>query len=85
MTAPTTGAVDAYTAAQAAQDDAVGHGARAFRVWRGADGYGAFQDYVAEVDEGMVPRRHPADPGQPRQRSRRPMELQGGEVWVMLG
>ena len=54
MTAPTTGAVDAYTAAQAAQDDAVGHGARAVRVWRGADGSGAFQDYVAEVDEGMV-------------------------------
>ena len=54
MTAPTTGAVDAYTAAQAAQDDAVGHGTRAFRVWRGADGAGAFHDYVADVDEGMV-------------------------------
>ena len=54
MTAPTTGAVDAYTAAQAAQDDAVGHGTRAFRVWRGTDGTGTFHDYVADVDEGMV-------------------------------
>jgi succinate dehydrogenase / fumarate reductase iron-sulfur subunit len=54
MTAPGSHAVDAYTAAQAAQDDAVLHGARSFRLWRGADGTGAFHDYVAEVDEGMV-------------------------------
>ena len=54
--APTTspGAVDAYTAAQAAQDAAVGHGARSFRLWRGADGTGALQDYTTEVNEGMV-------------------------------
>jgi succinate dehydrogenase / fumarate reductase iron-sulfur subunit len=50
----TTGAVDAYTAAQAAQDAAVGHGARSFRLWRGADGSGALQDYTTEVNEGMV-------------------------------
>jgi succinate dehydrogenase / fumarate reductase iron-sulfur subunit len=54
--APTTtsGAVDAYTAAQAAQDAAVGHGTRSFRLWRGADGAGAFQEYTTEVNEGMV-------------------------------
>ena len=51
---PPTGAVDAYTAAQAAQDAAVGHGARSFRLWRGADGTGAFADYTTEVNEGMV-------------------------------
>ena len=51
---PATGAVDAYTAAQAAQDAAVGHGARSFRLWRGADGSGAFTDYTTEVNEGMV-------------------------------
>lgn len=51
---PATGAVDAYTAAQAAQDAAVGHGARSFRLWRGADGSGAFADYTTEVNEGMV-------------------------------
>ena len=51
---PATGAVDAYTAAQAAQDAAVGHGARSFRLWRGADGTGAFTDYTTEVNEGMV-------------------------------
>jgi succinate dehydrogenase / fumarate reductase iron-sulfur subunit len=51
---PATGAVDAYTAAQAAQDAAVGHGARSFRLWRGADGSGAFNDYTTEVNEGMV-------------------------------
>jgi len=51
---PATGAVDAYTAAQAAQDAAVGHGARSFRLWRGADGTGAFADYTTEVNEGMV-------------------------------
>jgi succinate dehydrogenase / fumarate reductase iron-sulfur subunit len=48
------GAVDAYTAAQAEQDAAVGHGARSFRIWRGADGAGALQEYTTEVNEGMV-------------------------------
>jgi succinate dehydrogenase / fumarate reductase iron-sulfur subunit len=51
---PASGAVDAYTAAQAAQDASVGHGARRFRLWRGADGSGAFTDYTTEVNEGMV-------------------------------
>jgi succinate dehydrogenase / fumarate reductase iron-sulfur subunit len=55
VTAPTLGrAVDAYTAAQTAQDASVGHGARSFRLWRGADGTGAFHDYTTEVNEGMV-------------------------------
>ena len=63
MTAPTPGspstaapsrAVDAYTAAQEAQDAQVKHQARAFRVWRGADGVGAFQDFDTVTNEGMV-------------------------------
>jgi succinate dehydrogenase / fumarate reductase iron-sulfur subunit len=60
VTAPTSGgnaptrAVDAYTAAQNAQDAAVGHQTRSFRVWRGADGSGAFQDYTTETNDGMV-------------------------------
>jgi succinate dehydrogenase / fumarate reductase iron-sulfur subunit len=45
---------DAYTAAQRAQDSTVGHGTRSFRVWRGADGTGAFHDYSTEVNDGMV-------------------------------
>jgi succinate dehydrogenase / fumarate reductase iron-sulfur subunit len=52
--APASGAVDAYTAAQAAQDESAGHGARNFRLWRGADGTGDFRDYTTEVTEGMV-------------------------------
>ena len=53
---PTTArhAVDAYTAAQEAQDAAVGHSARTFRVWRGADGQGELRDYTTEAIDGMV-------------------------------
>ncbi len=47
-------AVDAYTAAQAAQDAAVGHNTRTFQVWRGADGVGEFKEYVTEINDGMV-------------------------------
>jgi len=47
-------AVDAYTAAQEAQDAAVGHSARTFRVWRGADGQGELRDYTTEAKDGMV-------------------------------
>jgi succinate dehydrogenase / fumarate reductase, iron-sulfur subunit len=47
-------ATDAYTAAQQAQDAAVGHGARTFRLWRGADGNGEFRDYTTEAIDGMV-------------------------------
>jgi succinate dehydrogenase / fumarate reductase, iron-sulfur subunit len=58
VTAPTSSApsqaVDAYTAAQEAQDAAVGHSARTFRVWRGADGQGDFRDYTTEAMDGMV-------------------------------
>jgi succinate dehydrogenase / fumarate reductase iron-sulfur subunit len=58
MTAPTleaTGkAVDAYTAAQNAQDATVGHGARSFKLWRGANGEGGFQEYTTEAIDGMV-------------------------------
>ncbi len=31
------------------------------------------------------PRRDPPDPGRPRPRPRLPMELQGGQVWIVLG
>ena len=58
MTAPTSTAtshaVDAYTAAQEAQDAAVGHSARTFRVWRGADSQGELRDYTTEAMDGMV-------------------------------
>ncbi|PYP77820.1 MAG: succinate dehydrogenase/fumarate reductase iron-sulfur subunit [Gemmatimonadetes bacterium] len=58
MTAPssttTSHAVDAYTAAQQAQDAAVGHSSRTFRVWRGANGEGDFRDYTTEAMDGMV-------------------------------
>jgi succinate dehydrogenase / fumarate reductase iron-sulfur subunit len=47
-------AVDAYTAAQAAQDAAVGHHTISFRIWRGADGVGAFHDYTTDSADGMV-------------------------------
>jgi len=47
-------ATDAYTAAQQAQDAAAGHGARTFRIWRGADGNGEFRDYTTEAIDGMV-------------------------------
>jgi succinate dehydrogenase / fumarate reductase, iron-sulfur subunit len=58
VTAPTSAtasqAVDAYTAAQQAQDAAAGHSTRTFRVWRGADGQGDFRDYTTEAMDGMV-------------------------------
>jgi len=58
VTAPTSDsemhAVDAYTAAQQAQDAAAGHSARTFRVWRGANGEGDFRDYTTEAIDGMV-------------------------------
>ena len=55
MTAPAEShAVDAYTAAQAAQDAAVGHNTRTFQLWRGADGVGEFKEYVTEINDGMV-------------------------------
>jgi succinate dehydrogenase / fumarate reductase, iron-sulfur subunit len=47
-------AVDAYTAAQQAQDATVGHGARSFRLWRGANGEGEFREYTTEAIDGMV-------------------------------
>jgi succinate dehydrogenase / fumarate reductase iron-sulfur subunit len=52
--APAHHAVDAYTAAQEAQDAAVGHIARTFSVWRGADGQGEFRDYTTQAADGMV-------------------------------
>jgi succinate dehydrogenase / fumarate reductase, iron-sulfur subunit len=58
VTAPTNAdahqAFDAYTAAQQAQDAAVGHGARSFKIWRGADGEGEFKEYTTEAIDGMV-------------------------------
>ncbi|MEO6525551.1 MAG: succinate dehydrogenase/fumarate reductase iron-sulfur subunit [Gemmatimonadaceae bacterium] len=58
MTAPVSDvqgkAVDAYTAAQQAQDATVGHGARSFKLWRGADGTGEFKEYTTEAIDGMV-------------------------------
>jgi succinate dehydrogenase / fumarate reductase, iron-sulfur subunit len=48
------GAVDAYTAAQDAQDAAAEHSTRTFRIWRGADGSGEFVEYKQDVVEGMV-------------------------------
>ena len=47
-------AVDAYTAAQDAQDAAAAHAQRTFRIWRGADGKGEFKEYKQDVVEGMV-------------------------------
>jgi succinate dehydrogenase / fumarate reductase iron-sulfur subunit len=47
-------AVDAYTAAQSAQDAAVGHTTRTFSVWRGEHGTGAFRDFTVETNDGMV-------------------------------
>jgi succinate dehydrogenase / fumarate reductase iron-sulfur subunit len=47
-------AVDAYTAAQQAQDASVGRGARSFKLWRGADGAGEFKEYTTEAIDGMV-------------------------------
>ncbi len=49
-----TQAVDAYTAAQAEQDRQAEHTTRTFRVWRGADGKGKFEDFTTDTVEGMV-------------------------------
>ncbi|HEY2066877.1 MAG TPA: succinate dehydrogenase/fumarate reductase iron-sulfur subunit [Gemmatimonadaceae bacterium] len=58
MTAPARAsmqqAVDAYTAAQTAQDATVGHQTRTFRIWRGSQDAAGFQDYTTETNEGMV-------------------------------
>jgi succinate dehydrogenase / fumarate reductase iron-sulfur subunit len=51
---PSSHAVDAYTAAQEAQDASVGRARRTFRVWRGADGQGEFRDFTTETADGMV-------------------------------
>jgi len=47
-------AVDAYTAAQTAQDAQAKHSTRTFKIWRGQDGTGAFVDFSTDVVEGMV-------------------------------
>ena len=47
-------AVDAYTAAQDAQDAAAAHSQRTFKIWRGAEGKGEFQEFKQDVVEGMV-------------------------------
>src|SRR3954471_4932069 len=47
-------AVDAYTAAQAAQDAAAAHSTRTFKIWRGEGGTGQFVDFSTDVVEGMV-------------------------------
>ena len=44
-TAPASHAVDAYTAAQAAQDAAATHSTRTFKIWRGDNGKGEFVDF----------------------------------------
>ena len=54
MTGTPSGAVDAYTAAQDAQDAAAEHSQRTFRIWRGSQGKGEFQEYKQDVVEGMV-------------------------------
>jgi succinate dehydrogenase / fumarate reductase iron-sulfur subunit len=51
---PGSGAVDAYTAAQDAQDKAAAHSTRTFRIWRGDKGTGEFAEYKQDVVEGMV-------------------------------
>ena len=52
--APTSHAVDAYTAAQAAQDAAAAHSTRSFQIWRGEKGDGKFVEFTTDVVEGMV-------------------------------
>jgi len=53
-TTPASHAVDAYTAAQAAQDAAATHSSRRFKIWRGDSGSGQFVDFTTDVVEGMV-------------------------------
>src|SRR4029079_19636530 len=52
--APVSHAVDAYTAAQAAQDAAAAHSTRTFKIWRGEGGTGQFVDFTTDVVEGIV-------------------------------
>src|SRR4051812_21747150 len=47
-------AVDAYTAAQDAQDAAAAHSTRTFKIWRGTGESGKFEEFKQEVVEGMV-------------------------------
>ena len=47
-------AVDAYTAAQAAQDAAAAHSTRTFKIWRGDNGKGEFVEFDTDVVVGMV-------------------------------
>jgi succinate dehydrogenase / fumarate reductase iron-sulfur subunit len=47
-------AVDAYTAAQTAQDAAASKSTRMFRVWRGEANTGEFVEFKQQVVEGMV-------------------------------
>ena len=62
------------------------HGTRTFRIWRGADGKGEFEDYTTEVDRGHGrARRRAPDPGRAGARSRRALELQGRQVRLVLG
>ena len=51
---PTSHAVDAFTAAQAAQDAAAAHSTRSFQIWRGEKGNGKFVEFTTDVVEGMV-------------------------------
>jgi succinate dehydrogenase / fumarate reductase iron-sulfur subunit len=53
-TSQESGAVDAYTAAQDAQDKAAAHSTRTFRIWRGDAGTGDFVEFRQDVVEGMV-------------------------------
>ena len=57
-----------------------------FRIWRGDAAGGKFVDYTTEVEAGMVVldvvHRIQADAGQ---RHGRALELQGGQVRILLG
>src|ERR1043166_8214636 len=47
-------AVNAYTAAQDAQDKAASHSTRTFKIWRGQGDTAKFEEYQQDVVEGMV-------------------------------
>ncbi len=57
-----------------------------FRVWRGDSQGGSFSDYKTEITEGMVvlDAIH-QDPGRTGQRPGGPLELQGGQMRIVLG
>ena len=57
-----------------------------FRIWRGEQGKGSLADYSVEVSDGMVvlDAVHQI-PGDAERGSGLPVELQGGEMRVMLG